>query len=164
MRFTTRLDIITDPNFLEDTSFVHDVKYQDIIYYKWDRNEIIHFAKVVHIDFLKAMSEMEKLDYTFDNNYIGFHNNKTNQCVQFIRLDKNEWFVDHPINTGRSDGYTWIAKSDSKTVSSMMRLFFEEITWNQMLEWKMTRFNWYEKTGTKIECYWDENLCDTRND
>jgi len=125
---------------LQDVSVAHDVKYQDIIYYKWDRNETVPSKDHVHIDFLKAMSEMENLDWTFQNNHIGFVNNRTNECVQFIRLEENLWYVENLINHGKGwEGYFWKSEADNKTVSAMMRLFFEEMRWFGILNWKLGR-------------------------
>ena len=114
-------------------------KYQDITYYKCDNNEIIKDKDKIHIDFLKAMHEMEGLDWT-TRNYIGFSNNRTRECVQFKRLDKEKWYAESPIIIGTSwNGYSWISESDGKSVSNMLRLFFEEVPWFEMIRWKMTR-------------------------
>ena len=49
-----------------------DVKFQNIIYYYWDGKKTVTQNQQVRIDFLGAVSEMEKLDYTFEKNFIGF--------------------------------------------------------------------------------------------
>ena len=87
------------------------------------------------------MSEMKNLDWEYENNYIAFDNKKTKEYVQFIRLGQDKWYADIPINDGKDwDGYTWSCYSDSETIVSMMRLFFEEVPWFGMLSWKMRRF------------------------
>jgi hypothetical protein len=118
----------------------HDVKYQDITYYKWDRNESVCSKDHIHADFLKAMAEMEKLDWTFSHNHIGFVNNRTGGCVQFVRLAEDLWYAENLINHGKNwDGYFWKTEADSNKVSDMMRLFFEEVPWFGMLNWKLGR-------------------------
>jgi len=118
---------------------LQDTKFQNITYYKQNDSEIIGHDKWVSIDFLKAMSEMEKLDCEKPN-HIGFKNHRTEETVQFIRKGKNNWYADIPIkNNGEWKGYCWGAYSDNKTISNMMRLFFEEVEWFGMLEWKMRR-------------------------
>lgn len=132
--------LMLDAKPLQDVSTTPDVKYQDIIYYKWNRNETVLSKVHTHIDFLKAMSEMENLDWTFQNNHIGFVNNRTNECVQFVRLAENLWYVENVIYNGTEwEGYFWKSEADNKTVSAMMRLFFEEMSWFGILNWKLGR-------------------------
>jgi len=129
---------ITDESTKQDT--VPDVKYQDIIYYMRNTDKTVQPKDHINIDFFKAMSEMEKLDWTFLPNYIGFENMRKNEMVQFIRLGRNEWYADIPINSGKNwDGYCWASYSDNKTTSEMLRLFFEEDPWFGMLSWKMRK-------------------------
>ena len=130
------------PQTLEDQNDLQNTKYQNIIYYKYDRDELVESANNIHIDFFKAMSEMEKLDWVFQQNYIGFENKRKHELVQFIRQDKNRWYAEIPMNYGINwDGYCWIAYSDNETVSNMMKLFFEEMPWFGMLDWKMRRYS-----------------------
>jgi len=139
---TTKLKTISAeiPQTLEDQNNIQNTKYQDVIYYKHDRDELVESIDNIHIDFFKAMSEMEKLDWTFLPNYIGFKNKRKNEMVQFIRLGRNEWYTDIPINSGKNwDGYYWASYSDNKTTSEMLRLFFEEVSWVGMLSWKMRK-------------------------
>ena len=117
-------------------------KYQDITYFKYDRNEVVKSEENKHIDFMKAMSEMESLDWQYDGNYIGFANNRINEVLQFIRLEKNKWYAEVPINPGKLwDGYYWSSYHDNKTISEILRLFFEEMPWFGMIQWKMRRYN-----------------------
>ncbi len=130
---------IAEINFQEQKE-IQGIKYQDITYFKQNGNEIVHDADLLHVDFLKAMSEMENLNWKLFN-YIGFKNHKTDDFVQFIRQGKNRWYADIPIGEEENwEGYCWGAYSDNKTVSNMMRLFFEEVDWFGMLRWKMRRF------------------------
>jgi len=119
---------------------IQDIKYQDITYFKQNGNEIVDYNAFVHIDFLKSMSEMENLNWNLFN-HIGFRNHKTNDFVQFIRQGPNKWYADIPIDDRVNwEGYCWSSYSDNKTISNMMRLFFEEVDWFEMLRWKMRRF------------------------
>ena len=125
--------------FVQEQKEIIDTKYQNITYYKQNGSEVMGHDKWISIDFLKAMSEMEKLDWEKPN-HIGFKNHRTEETVQFIRKGKNNWYADIPIkNNGEWKGYCWGAYSDNKTISNMMRLFFEEVEWFGMLEWKMRR-------------------------
>ena len=133
-------DPITDELTSQDTG--SDIKYQDIIYYMQNPDKVVESKDQIHIDFLKAMPEMNNLDFTFERNYIGFENKRTNECVQFIRKEQDKWYAEVPILHGKDwDGYAWCSYSDSKTITNMLRLFFEEVLWFGMLSWKMRRFN-----------------------
>jgi len=132
-------NIVTDE--LTKQEIKSDVKYQDIIYHMDNKGKTVCSKDHIHIDFLKAMSEMKNLDWKYENNYIAFKNKKTDEYVQFIRQGENKWYADIPIKDGKDwDGYTWSCYSDSKTILCMMRLFFEELPWFGMLSWKMRRF------------------------
>lgn len=140
-KISDKLKIIGTPKeeCIQEQEEITDIKYQNITYYKQNGSEIIGHNKWASIDFLKAMSEMEKLDWR-KSNHIGFENHKTEELVQFIRKENNKWYADVPIDRGSIwDGYCWGAYSDNKTISNMMRLFFEEVEWFGMLEWKMRR-------------------------
>ena len=134
--------MITKPllNLKQETN--QDVKYQYITYYKDDGKITINPQENSPIDFLKAMNEMEKLDCRYEYNFIGFENHKNVDIVQFIRQGKNKWYCEIPIRiNGKWDGYSWTAYTDSKTVSNLMRLFFEEVPWFGILNWKMRRYH-----------------------
>ncbi len=125
---------------LQEQNLVQDIKYQNITYYKQNCSKIVKSEDVVHIDFIKAMSEMENLNWN-EFNHIGFVNHRTNENVQFIRKGKNNWYAEVPIDGGLDwRGYYWGAYSDNKTISNMMRLFFEETEWFGMLRWKFRRY------------------------
>jgi len=118
-----------------------DVKYQDITYYMNNKGKSVDSKDHIHIDFLKAMSEMEDLDWNYEKNYIGFINKRTNETLQFIRQGQDKWYAEVLICPGKNwDGYTWSCYSKSRPISDMMRLFFEETSWMGMLSWKMRRF------------------------
>ena len=128
-------------NELERCDVSSDVKYQDITYYMKNPNKVIDSKNNISIDFLKATSEMNDLDWNYKWNYIGFSNNKKLECVQFIRQGEEKWYAEVPINFGKKwDGYAWCGYSDIETITNMIKLFFEEVSWFGMLSWKMRRF------------------------
>ena len=125
----------------EKQESITDVKFQNIIYYMDNRIRKVSQKQNVQIDFIKAVSEMNSLDYTYENNFIGFDNLSKHECVQFIREGQDKWYAEVPIKHGMKwDGYAWCSYTDSKTVTNLLRLFFEEVPWFGMLSWKMRRF------------------------
>ncbi len=120
---------------------ISDVKFQDITYHMDNSNKSVDWEEHTQIDFIKAMNEMKNLDWNYENNYITFVNNKTKECVQFLRKSENDWYAEVPINDGVNwDGYAWSCDTTSKPVMDMLRLYFEEVQWFGMLSWKMRRF------------------------
>jgi hypothetical protein len=118
-----------------------DVKYQNIIYYMDNKTKKVSQKQKTQIDFVKATSEMGELDWNYEENFIGFDNLAKHECVQFIRQGQDRWYAEAPIRYGVAwDGYAWCSYSDSKTVTDLIRLFFEEVSWFGMLSWKMRRF------------------------
>jgi hypothetical protein len=118
-----------------------DVKYQNIIYYMDNKVKTVSQEQNMQIDFVKAASEMSRLNCNYIKNFIGFDNLAKHECVQFIRQGQDKWYVEAPIRHGITwDGYAWCSYSDSKTVTDLLRLFFEEVPWFGMISWKMMRF------------------------
>ena len=125
----------------EKQESITDVKFQNIIYFMNNIGKTVNSKSNTPIDFLTAISEMESLDYTSNNHFIGFVNKKTNECLQFKRRTKDDWYAEVIINHGKGwDGYYWCANSKIDAISNMLRLFFEEVSWFGMLSWKMRRF------------------------
>ena len=117
-----------------------DVKFQNIIYYYWDGKKSVNQNQQVKIDFLGAVSEMEKIDYTFDRNFIGFQNCSTGEYVQLVRLGYDSWYADVPIKDRNNwEGYLWAGYGNTKTITDMLKLFFEEVSWFDSIPWKMRR-------------------------
>ena len=117
-----------------------DVKFQNIIYYYWDGKKTVTQNQQIRIDFLGAVSEMEKLDYTFDRNFIGFQNCSTGEYVQLIRLGYDSWYADVPINDCNNwEGYLWAGYVNTNSITDMLKLFFEEVSWFDSIPWKMRR-------------------------
>lgn len=104
-----------------------DVQYLHIIYYKWDRHESISSSQNIHIDYVDAVSEMEKLDWTFAHNHIGFINKRKSITIQFVKLDSNKWYVEELISSGITwDGFVWYAETDSGHLYDMLWRFYHE--------------------------------------
>lgn len=123
----------------QNTSY--DIKYQDIHYYIHSRGKTVESDNHISIDFFQALSEMNALDWNYEKNYIGFFNNKTNECAQFIRQGEDKWYAEVLIMNGKDwEGYAWCCYSDSKSIFDMMQLFFGEVIWFHSLAWKMRRF------------------------
>jgi len=117
-----------------------DVKFQNIIYYYWDGKKSVDQNQQVKIDFLGAVNEMENLDHKFERNFIGFQNCSTGEYVQFVRLGNDSWYADVPIqDRGNWEGYLWAGYGDTQSITDMLKLFFEEVSWFDSLSWKMRR-------------------------
>jgi len=109
----------------EKQESITDVKFQNIIYFMNNIGKTVNSKSNIPIDFLTAISEMESLDYTSNNHFIGFVNKKTNECLQFKRRTKDDWYAEVIINHGKGwDGYYWCANSKIDAISNMLRLFF----------------------------------------
>jgi hypothetical protein len=119
---------------------ITDVKFQNIIYYYWDGKRTVDQSQQVRIDFLGAVNEMECLDHKFERNFIGFQNCSTGDYVQFVRLGNDSWYADVPIkDRGNWEGYLWAGYADTKSITDMLKLFFEEVSWFDSIPWKMRR-------------------------
>ena len=138
MKRLTQTQIQSDSQKLETTT---DVKFQNIIYYYWDGKKSVNQSQQVKIDFLGAVSEMEKIDYTFDRNFIGFQNCSTGEYVQLVRLGYDSWYADVPIkDRGNWEGYLWAGYGNTESITDMLKLFFEEVSWFDSIPWKMRRY------------------------
>lgn len=127
-------------NKLTKQDTISDIRYQDITYYKKDRHECISPLDEIQIDFVKAVSEMEKLDWTFEDNRIVFTNKRTNETIMFVKEGEDKWYVEHPVFLDDVwSGYRWISHSDRKTISNLMNMFFEEMPWFGMISWIVRR-------------------------
>jgi len=130
-----------DSSELSFQDTITDVKYQDIIYYMDNKTKVVKQKQHVQIDFLKAVSEMNKMNWNYKMNFIGFDNKAKHECVQFIRQGIDKWYAEVPINFGyKWEGYAWCSYSNSQKITEMVKLFFEEVPWFGMLSWKMRRF------------------------
>ena len=122
---------------LESTT---DVKFQNIIYYCWDGKKAVNQNQQVKIDFLGAVNKMKNLNHKFERNFIGFQNSCTGEYVQFVRLGHDSWYADVPIKDQNNwEGYLWAGYADTKSITDMLKLFFEELPWFNSISWKMRR-------------------------
>ena len=118
-----------------------DIKFQNIIYYYWDGKKSVEQIQQVRIDFLGAISKMENLDHKFERNFIGFQNCSTGEYVQFVRLGNDWWYADVPIKDQDNwEGYLWAGYGNTQSITDMLKLFFEEMSWFDSLSWKMRRY------------------------
>ena len=118
-----------------------DVKFQNIIYYYWDGKKSVNQSQQVRIDFLGAVNEMEHLDHEFERNFIGFQNCSTGEYVQFVRLGDDSWYADVPIKDQNNwEGYLWAGYGNTKSITDMLKLFFEEVPWFDSISWKMRKY------------------------
>jgi len=125
-----------EPRIILNQENIQDIKHQDIIYWKNNRYESVSGLKFLAVDFLKAMYEMNTLDYTFSQNSIGF--SRIGDEVSLRRKNETRWSAEIPIFEGdKWTGFSWFAYSDTITISDMLRLFFEEMPWSGMLSWKI---------------------------
>ena len=126
-----------DNKVITQQESLQDIKYQDIVYYKNNNAEYISGLEFRSIEFVPAMSEMEQMDWTYSKNYIGF-SKKGDDSVLFRRKSQSKWSAEVPIFEGEKwAGYGWFAYPDSNTISNLLRLYFEKVSWFGMLSWKM---------------------------
>ena len=137
MKRLIQTQIVSDSQKLETAT---DVKFQNIIYYYWDGTKTVTQNQQVRIDFLGAVNEMECLDHKFERNFIGFQNCSTGEYVQLVRLGYDSWYADVPIKDRNNwEGYLWAGYGDTKSITDMLKLFFEEVSWFDSIQWKMRR-------------------------
>lgn len=117
-----------------------DTKHQQIIYYKWDRNEAVCSKDNTPIDLQKAISEIRGLDWTYSQNHLGFRNILTNETVQFVRLEQDKWYLESLIRPGvKWEGYAWVSEANTESVVELVKLFFEEMPWLYVVDWKLEK-------------------------
>ena len=108
-----------------------------MVYFKQDGETRV---KEEPVDFPKAKSEIESLGYGEYNHYIGFINQKTGELLQFARDGPNEWYAEVPIVQGGSwTRYVWGCRTNTASVVSVSKLFFEELPWFDMLPFMMRK-------------------------
>ena len=83
---------------------------------------------------------MKNLDHKFERNFIGFQNCSTGEYVQLVRLGYDSWYADVPIKDRNNwEGYLWAGYGDTQSITDMLKLFFEEVSWFDSIPWKMRR-------------------------
>lgn len=129
-----------NPNeeYYQETLQNTDVKYQNITYWKYTALETVHGISMTPIDLQKALHEIGGLNQRGD--MIGFTNGKNKDAINFVFNAGDRWYVEVPIfDRPEWDGYFWHAISDTKTVLDITRMFFDELEWFGMLDFKMSR-------------------------
>jgi hypothetical protein len=126
---------------LEKLDTKSDVKYQNITYYMHDKDRTV---KGKSIDFPSAISEMLLLDWTYSPNYIGFTNHETKESIQFCCVGLDRWYAETLIkDNGKWEGYVWCCYSEFQSIEDTLKLFFEEVSWSEILAWKLKRIGRY---------------------
>ena len=106
----TKISQIQEMNYRESSKqeTIVDVKYQNIIYYMDNKIKKITQKQNKQVDFVKAVAEMGRLNWNYEENFIGFDNRTKHECVQFIRQGQDKWYAEAPIRHGVTwDGYAW---------------------------------------------------------
>lgn len=120
-----------------------EIKYQQITYWKHGKFEEVNALLFTPIDLKKALHETEKILWEHKES-IGFTNGRNKDAINFRRYEEDKWLAQVPIFTKDEwDGYCWLAYSDTKTTLDTIRLFFEEVEWFGMLDFKMDRHKDY---------------------
>jgi hypothetical protein len=137
LKQTILQDVVSDGLTKQDVKL--DVKYQNVTYYKNNRDGFVSALEFKTIDFLGACSEIKKIDWLFPKNHIGF-SRKGDDSVLFKRKNETKWSAEIPVFDGEEwTGWSLFAHSDTNTILDMLRLFFEEVPWFDTLSWKMGR-------------------------
>lgn len=101
------------------------------------RNNGHHSVSGKPVDFLKAIDEMIRLDWNYKSNYLGIDNRKSGQTIQFVRLEKDKWYVEVLLKAkGKWTGYVIWSYSDYEQIEFMLDLFFLELEWDDVMEWE----------------------------
>ena len=75
----------------------------------------------------RSVSEMDKLDHTFDSNHIGFINRRKSITIQFIKNGQDSWYVEEVIHPGINwEGYVWYSNTDNAHLYDMVWRFYHE--------------------------------------
>jgi hypothetical protein len=56
-------------------------------------------------------------------------------------LGDDSWYADVPIKDQNNwEGYLWAGYGDTKSITDMLKLFFEEVLWFDSISWKMRKY------------------------
>ena len=116
-----------------------DHKYQEIFYWKYGRFETVRPPPFREISLQKALSETEKLLYEYKE-CIGFSNARNHDSINIVRQAQDAWYAAVPIFKGEEwTGYHYTTETDTRRILDVIRLFFEEVEWFGMLDFKWSR-------------------------
>ena len=103
-------------------------------YYRHDGH---HSVSGKPADFETAIDELRGLNWSHTINYLGIDNHNTGQTIQFVRLEKNKWYVEVLLKAkGKWTGYVIWCYSDYETIELVLDLFFLELEWDDVLKWE----------------------------
>jgi len=109
--------------------------FQLITYYKNDGVKIVKGEANVPIGYFKAKNEIPKINYNITDNYIGFHNHKTGQTLQMVRMAEDLWYVENLPGSINFQGWIWFHETDTQSVLNLVKLFFDEAEWFDTVNW-----------------------------
>ncbi len=119
----------------------NDTAYQNFIYCMVNRNKHVHYTDQVSIDYPKAESEIASLDWTFKDNGISIFNLRNDDNIFCSRLQDDRWLVlTRVLENNIYAGYQWSSYPNHQSLLNTIRVFFEEGSWFERLEW--TKIKW----------------------
>ena len=140
------LQLLQKTDFLVSTKQEEDekIKYQKIRYYRDNGfDPVINPENSELIDYFKAKNEIEKIDWMYMKNFIGFENHDTDEVVQMAKLKEDEWYVENLIGGGTSavnwEGHIWFCQISTDDVLNLVHLFFEESHWFRAQNWTLKK-------------------------
>jgi len=127
-----------------------DTAYQNFVYCMSNRNKKVYGPNMPSIDYQKAVSEINGMDPTYKNNGISIFNLRVDDNIFCSRLKEDKWFVlTRILENNVYTGCQWASYSDHQSLLNVIRIFFEEDNWFDMLKWKKIKweddFSDYEK-------------------
>lgn len=137
-----QLKQVLEPTMVQQSQDAN-IKYQNIIYYMINRTKCVYYPEQVTIDLLTAINELNGIDWTWKNNGISFINLKNDDNIFCHRLERDKWFVATKVKDGDYSGYQWISYPDHESLINTIRLFFEDLSWFDVLNWNMVRWESY---------------------
>ena len=102
-------------------------------YYKEDGKTSVGSNKPEEITLESALQEIDQLpdEEIVDDNFIGFINGK--ETVQFIRREKDNWFLDAPIlENGKFSHSLQETDLTTEKVKNVVKKFYSEENWKSL--------------------------------
>ncbi len=106
-----------------------------------NRNKKVNYVNQISIDFVKAVKELNDLDWTYKNNGVSFFNLRNDDNVFCSRFEKDKWFVlTRVLENGVYAGYQWSSYPNHQSLLITIRAFFEEGPWFETLNWNKIKW------------------------
>lgn len=141
---TTRMQNPNEEYYLELLKKT-DAEHQDITYWKYGRFETVHPLEWATIDLQKALHEIEEIRWEYGES-IGFTNGRNKDCIDLKRVEEDRWRAEVPVFTEEEwAGYKYTGHADTRVVKDVTRMFFDEMEWFKMIDFKMGRHADYTK-------------------